>query len=172
MMHLKHLFSMIAPEALLGIGCSAALRSRFPMCRKRFELTRRAAIIALCWCVTPTPNALADDTPACVAKVSAYVAELEQLLSTKIPWFRSHSIVPYDELQRKYFPFGDCAGDPVMIEASKSRFYAGIGYNPRVKYYVVEFSNRVVTTGFAYDVRQRKVESNGAGWVRDSWFNP
>ena len=142
------------------------------MCRKRFELLRRTAAIAFCLCVTPAPSALADNTPACVAKVSAYVAELDQLLSTKIPRFHSHKIGPYDELQRKYFPFGDCDGDPVMIEASKSRFYAGIDYNPRAKYYVVEFSNRVVTTGFAYDVKERKVESKGAGWVRDSWFNP
>ena len=142
------------------------------MRRKRFEPTRRAAAIALCLCVTPAPSALADDTPACVAKVSAYVAELDQLLSTKIPRFHSHKIGPYDELQRKYFPFGDCDGDPVMIEASRSRFYAGTYYNPRAKIYLVEFSNKIVTTGFSYRVKQRKVESNGAGWVRDSFFNP
>lgn len=160
------------PEIRNDASCSAASRSRLPICKKRFDLTRRAVVIALCWCATPAPSALADNTPACVAKVSAYVAELDQLLSTKIPWFRSLSIVPYNELQRKYFPFGDCDGDPVMIEASKSRFYAGIDYNPRAKYYVVEFSNRVVTTGFVYDVKQRKVESSRASWVRDSWFNP
>ena len=142
------------------------------MRKKRFDLTRQTTVIALCWCVTPTPSALADNTPACVAKVSAYVAELEQLLSTKIPRFRSHSIAPYDELQRKYFPFGDCDGDPILIEATKSRFFQGIGYNPRGKTYSVEFSNKVVTTGFAYDVKQRKVEGHGAGWLRDSWFNP
>jgi hypothetical protein len=142
------------------------------MRKKRFDLTRQTTVIALCWCVTPTPSALADNTPACVAKVSAYVAELEQLLSTKVPRFRSHSIVPYDELQRKYFPFGDCDGDPILIEATKSRFFQGIGYNPRGKTYSVEFSNKVVTTGFAYDVKQRKVEGHGAGWLRDSWFNP
>ena len=142
------------------------------MRRKRFEPTRRAAAIALCLCVTPAPSALADDTPACVAKVSAYVAELDQLLSTKIPRFHSHKIGPYDELQRKYFPFGDCDGDPVMIEASKSRFYAGTDYNPRAKYYIVNFSNRVAVVGFVYRMKERKVESNGAGWVRDSFFNP
>ena len=142
------------------------------MCGKRFELTRRAAVIALCWCVTPTPSALADNTPACVAKVSAYVAELDQLLSRKIPWYLPDDIGPYNELQRKYFPFGDCDGDPILIEATKSRFFQGIGYNPRGKTYSVEFSNKVVTTGFAYDVKQRKVESKGAGWLRDSWFNP
>ena len=140
------------------------------MRKKRFDLT--AAVIALCWCVTPTPSALADNTPACVAKVSAYVVELDQLLSTKIPWFRSDSIVPYDELQRKYFPFDDCDGDPVMIEASKSRFYAGAYYNPRAKSYSVEFSNKIVTTGFSYKVKQRKVQSGGAGWIRNSFFNP
>jgi hypothetical protein len=42
------------------------------MCRKRFELTRRAAIIALRWCVTPAPSALADDTPACVAPIFGF----------------------------------------------------------------------------------------------------
>jgi len=142
------------------------------MCKKRLDLMRRAAMIALFWCVTPAPSALADNTPACVAKVSAYVAELDQLLSTKIPWFSSLSIVPYDELQRKYFPFGDCDGDPVMIEASKSRFYAGAYYNPKAKYYLVEFSNKIVTTGFSYSVKQREVEAKGAGWIRDSFFNP
>lgn len=65
------------------------------MCKKSFHLTRRAAVIALCWCATPTPSALADNTAACVAKVSAYVAELDQLLATKIPRFRPHEIGPY-----------------------------------------------------------------------------
>jgi hypothetical protein len=142
------------------------------MCKKRFDLMRRAALIALCWCATPTPAVLADETPACVAKVSAYVAELDQLLSTKIPRFHPHKIGPYNELQRKYFPFGDCDGDPVMIEASKSRFYAGTDYNPRAKYYIVNFSNRIAIVGFVYRVKERKVESNDAGWVRDSFFNP
>ena len=118
------------------------------------------------------PSALADNTPACIAKISAYVAELDQLLSTKIPRFRPHEIGPYDELQRKYFPFGDCDGDPILIEATKSRFFRGIEYNPRPKDYIVRFSNGVVRTGFSYDGKKRDVESNGAGWVRDSWFNP
>jgi hypothetical protein len=100
------------------------------------------------------------------------VAELDQLLSTKIPWFSFHKIGPYNELQRKYFPFGDCDGDLILIEATKSRFFQGIGYNPRGKTYSVEFSNKVITTGFAYDVRKRKVEGQGAGPVRDSFFNP
>ncbi len=142
------------------------------MCEKRFDLTRRAAVIALCWCVTPTPSAWADNTLACVSKVSAYVAELDQLLSTKIPWSRPHKIGPYDELQRKYFPLGDCDGDPILIEATKSRFFRGIGYNPRGKTYSVKLSNMVVTTGFSYDVTERKVQSRGAGWVGDSSFNP
>ena len=141
------------------------------MRRKRFDLTRRAAVIVLCWCVTPAPGALADNTPACVAKVSAYVAELDQLLATKIPRFHPHKIGPYDELQRKYFPFGDCDGDPILIEATKSRFFQGIEYNPRAKDYIVRFSNGVATTGFSYDGKKRKVESNGAGWVRDFCFN-
>jgi hypothetical protein len=142
------------------------------MRRKRFDLTRRAAAIAFCLCVTPTPSTLADDTPACVAKVSAYVAELDQLLSMKKPWYVPEEIGPYDRLQRKYFPFGDCDGDPILIEATKSRFFQGIEYNPQAKDYIVRFSNGVARTGFSYDGKKRKVESNGAGWVRDSFFNP
>src|SRR4051794_36992821 len=115
MMRRKYLFSMIAPEALVGGGYFSALKKRFSMCKKRFELMRRTAIIALCLYVTPAPSALADDTPACVAKVSAYVAELDQLLSTKMPWYVPDEIGPYDELNRKYFPFGDCDGDPILI---------------------------------------------------------
>jgi hypothetical protein len=140
------------------------------MCKKRFDLT--AAVIALCWCVTPTPSALADNTSACVARVSAYMSELDQLFSTQIPWYRSHELRPYDELNRKYFPFDDCDGDPVLIEATKSRFFRGIDYNPRARSYLVEFSNKDVTTRFSYDAKQRKVESGGISWVRDSFFNP
>jgi hypothetical protein len=142
------------------------------MCEKRSDLTRRAAVTALCWCVTPTPSALADNTPACVAKVSAYVAELDQLFSTKIPWYLPDEIGPYDKLQRKYFPFGDCDGDPILIEATKSRFIQDIGYNPRSKNYIVRFSDGFVRIGFIYDGKKRKVESNGPIWVRDSFFNP
>ena len=142
------------------------------MCRKIFDLTQRAAVIALCWCVTPMPSALADNTSACVARVSTYVSELDQLFSTQIPWYRSHEIRPYDELHRKYFPFDDCDGDPVLIEATKSRFFQGINYNPRARSYLVEFSNKVVKTGFAYRAKQRKVESTGVIWVRNSFFNP
>jgi hypothetical protein len=140
------------------------------MCKKRFDLT--AAVIALCWCVTPTPSALADNTAGCVARVSAYMSELDQLFSTQIPWYRSDELRPYDELNRKYFPFDDCDGDPVLIEATKSRFFQGIGYNPRAKSYLVKFSNKDVTTGFSYRAKQRKVESIGVSWVRDSFFNP
>ena len=99
--------------------------------------------------VVQIPIARADDTAACVAKMSEYVAELDQLLSTEIPWFRSHKIGPYNELNRKHFPFADCDGDPLLIEASKSRFFRRIGYNPRAKYYVVDFSNEVVRVSFA-----------------------
>jgi hypothetical protein len=59
-----------------------------------------------------------------------------------------------------------------MIEATKSRYFQSIGYYPAEKTYSVKFSNAVVDTGFSYDVRKRKVQSRGAGWIRDSVFNP
>ena len=124
-----------------------------------------AAAAVLLVSVVQTPIARADDTVACVAKMSEYVAELDRLLATEIPWYSSHKIGPYNELNRKHFPVADCDGDPLLIEASKSRFFRHIGYNPRAKYYVVSFSNEDVRISFVYHVKERRAEGNGAGWT-------
>ena len=57
------------------------------------------------WCVTPTPAALADNTSACVARVSAYMSKLDQLFSTPNTFVRTMNYSPYDKLDRKMFPF-------------------------------------------------------------------
>jgi hypothetical protein len=133
------------------------------MCKK--EKTKGLAAAALLLSIGQIAAARADDTPACVAKMSEYVAELDQLLSTEIPRFQSDKIGTYRQLNRMHFPFTDCDGDPLLIEASKSRFFRGIGYNPRSRGYIVDFSNGVVRLGFIYHANERRGESNGAGWV-------
>jgi len=132
------------------------------MCKK--EKAKGLAVAALLLSIGQVV-ARADDTAACVAKMSEYVAELDRLLATEIPWYSSHKIGPYRKLNREHFPFADCDGDPLLIEASKSRFFQHIGYNPRAKYYIVDFSNEVVRVSFIYDVKERRAESNGAGWT-------
>src|SRR5262245_958173 len=128
------------------------------MCKK--EKAKGLAVAALLMSIGEIAAARADDTAACAAKMSEYVIELDRLLSTEIPWFRSHKIGPYRELNRKHFPFDDCDGDPLLIEASKSRFFGDIGYNPRAKNYIVDFSNGVVRVSFIYHVKERRAESN------------
>lgn len=123
---------------------------REPVCRA-IALLLSASQFAAAW---------ADDAGACVAKMSDFVAELDRLLSTQRTW-----IVPYGKLHRKYFPFADCDGDPLLIEASKSRFFQDIGYNPRSRYYVVSFSNGAVVTGFVYRAKERRAEANGVSWA-------
>jgi hypothetical protein len=133
------------------------------MCKK--EKSKGLAVAALLLSISQIAAARADDTPACVAKMSEYVAELDQLLATEIPWYRSHKIGPYRKLNRTHFPFADCDGDPLLIEASKSRFFRTIGYQPRPKSYIVDFSNGVVLVSFIYRANERRAESNGLGWV-------
>ncbi|MBA7464898.1 hypothetical protein ES703_32613 [subsurface metagenome] len=112
------------------------------------------------------PIARADDTAACVAKMSEFVAELDQLLSKEKPWFGpGEKSGTYEKLLRRHFPLDDCDGDPLLIEASKSRFFRDIGYSPRPKYYVAEFSNTIARVGFVYHEKERRAESNGVHWV-------
>jgi hypothetical protein len=67
-----------------------------------------AAIGALILCLTQAPIARADSV-SCLAKVSAYVAELDELLSKEKNW-----ITPYDDLNARYFPFRDCEADALL----------------------------------------------------------
>jgi len=114
------------------------------MCKAGFQRTAIAAIVVLWLCAVEASSALADNTASCVAKMSSYVAELDRLLATQ-----KTRIAPFDELIGKYFPFIDCDADPLLVETTRSRFFRGIQYNPRARYYVVRLASKDVEVIFS-----------------------
>ena len=103
-----------------------------------------AAAGALLLCMTHAPTARGD-CASCLARVSSYVAELDELLSNERNW-----ITPYFDLNDRYFPFRDCDTDALFDEVSRSRFIRPITYHPRTKTYLIVFSSNDVSASFAY----------------------
>jgi len=135
------------------------LRKRQPMRRKIFHLTPLALAIAFCWSVIPATRVLADDTANCVARMSAYVAELDQLFAATA-W-----LTPFQKLNNRYFPFRDCDTDPLLVETTKSQFYRGVTYYPRSKRYVVQFASKRLEVSFAYRADERRSENHNVALV-------
>ena len=119
-----------------------------------------SAVIVLALLLISLTSVRGDDTASCVAKMSAYVAELDELLSSERNW-----ITPFIRLNKKFFPFIDCDADPLLEEASRSRFFLHVIYYPRAKEYYVRFASRDVEVGFAYVIRERRTKEVGAGFV-------
>jgi hypothetical protein len=118
-----------------------------------------AGVIFLCLARVPIVHA---DPTSCLAKVSSYVAELDQLLSKERNW-----ITPYNDLNEKYFPFRDCEADALLDAVRKSNFIRSISYSPRGKKYFIHFSSDDVLIGFTYNVSEKKSDpdTNTLGWV-------
>jgi hypothetical protein len=85
------------------------------------------------------------DHASCMEKAKSYFAEIDQLLSKEKNW-----IMPFVELNERYSPLEDCDTDPLLQEATRSRFIQPITYNPRAKYYVVRFQSNDVKVAFSY----------------------
>jgi hypothetical protein len=101
------------------------------------------------------------ESGSCVERVSAYVAELDQLLSKERNW-----ITPYQDLDARYVPFLDCDVDALLEEVVKSRFTRPITYNPRSKIFFIHFSSADVEVHFAYEVAQRRSSYHRAKFTR------
>ena len=101
------------------------------------------------------------ESSSCIERVSAYVAELDQLLSKERNW-----ITPYDDLNARYVPFLDCDVDALLEEVVKSRFIRPITYNPRSKTFFIHFSSADVKVGFVCEVKQRRTDYHNATWAR------
>lgn len=129
------------------------------MRKKMFDLTRWALTVAFCWSAIPATQVLADNTATCVARMSSYVTELDQLLA-QTTW-----LAPFENLNSRYFPFRDCDTDPLLVETTKSRFYRGITYYPRSKRYVVRFASKRLEVGFTYRADQRRSENHNVTLV-------
>jgi hypothetical protein len=119
------------------------------------------AIGAFVMGLTQALDARADST-SCLAKVSAYVVELDGLLSRERNW-----LTPYDDLNERYFPFRDCEADALLEVVRNSSFVRSISYSSRTKTYFIHFSSDEALVGFTYHVSEKKSdpETNTALWV-------
>jgi hypothetical protein len=103
--------------------------------KRRWLVSYLIAVGALFLCLAQVPSARADSA-SCIAKVSSYVAELDELLSKERNW-----ITPYNDLNKRYLPFRDCEADALLKEVSRSPFIQPIDYHPGLKEYFIVFSS-------------------------------
>jgi len=125
-----------------------------------------AGVGALFLCVAQVSSARGDSA-SCIAKVSSYVAELDELLSEERNW-----ITPYTDLNKRYFPFRDCEADALLEAVRSSSFIRSISYHSGQ--YFIHFSSDEVVVGLTYYVSDKKIyvsdkksdpATNTAGWV-------
>jgi hypothetical protein len=107
-------------------------------------------------------RAIRADSASCLAKLSSYVAELDELLSKE-----RNLLTPYYDLNERYFPFRDCDADALLETVRSSRFIRSISHNARLDEYSIRFSNDEVKVGLYYYASERKSEPgfNTIGWV-------
>ncbi len=114
------------------------------------------ALLALAW----LPQARAD-SDSCLAKATAFVAELDELLEKDQEWNR-----PYSNLVERYFPLRDCEAEALLDIVRRSRFIPSIQYSPRTSEYHVLFERDVWGAWFSYLAAERKSTTAGAGLLR------
>ena len=140
------------------IGTCEWVTKATPAMRQNWMAAIRAAMtLLLCVAQGSTANA---DPASCLEKVTSYVTEVDQLLATEKNW-----ITPFDDLNKRYFEFGDCDTDALLEVVWRSRFFQRITYNPRAKEYRIVLSSKDVRVGFAYDARSKRSNTLSAVWV-------
>jgi hypothetical protein len=117
------------------------------------------ALGALLLCLALVSSARADSA-SCLAKVSSYVAEVDELLSKE-----KYLLTPYSDLNERYFPFRDCEAAALLEIARSSRSIRSISHNARLNEYFIHFSSDHVEVGLSYYASERKSEPVYAGWV-------
>jgi hypothetical protein len=125
--------------------------------RRRDIASYLAAISALVLCLTQAPSAHAGSA-SCLAKVSAYVAELDKLLSKERNWN-----TPYMDLTKRSFPIYDCEVDALLEVVRGSHFIRSISYHSRTNQYFILFANGDVEAAFAYLISEKKSNAATAG---------
>jgi hypothetical protein len=131
------------------------------MLKRRWLAGRLTAFGSLFLCLALVSSARADSA-SCLAKVSSYVAEVDELLSKE-----KYLLTPYSDLNERYFPFRDCEADALLEIARSSRFIRSISHNVRLNEYFIHFSSDSVKVGLYYYASERKSEPgfNTATWV-------
>jgi hypothetical protein len=117
------------------------------------------AIGALVMGLMQAPDAHADSA-SCLAKVSAYVVELDDLLSKERNW-----VTPYFDLVKRTFPICDCEVDALLNVVRGSRYIRSISYSSRLNEYLIVFSSDVAQADFTYLVSLKKSDSASAGFI-------
>jgi len=103
------------------------------------------------------PDARADSA-SCLAKVSAYVAELDVLLSKERNWN-----TPYMDLTKRSFPIYDCEVDALLAVVRESHFIRSISYHAPTNQYFILFSSGDAYASFAYLASEKKSNAATAG---------
>jgi hypothetical protein len=117
-----------------------------------------AAGALLIW-LAQVPGARGD-LGSCVANASAYVVELDELLSRV-----KNRLTPYDDLNERSFPFQDCDVDALLEVVKRSRFIRLIDYHPPTKKYFIHFSSDYVRVSFTFLVPEKRSTFKTALWV-------
>jgi hypothetical protein len=131
---------------------------------------RRRLVCGLTWlgtlvlCVAHISSARADSA-SCLAKLSSYVAELDELFGREKKSVMS--IIPYTDLNERYFPFRDCEPDALLEIVRSSRFVRSITHDPRTNKYFIHFSDDQVRVGLFYNASEKKSDPgpNTVRWM-------
>jgi hypothetical protein len=116
-----------------------------------------ATVGALLLSLTQISDARADSA-SCLAKVTSFVVELDQLLSKEKSWN-----TPYFDLIDRYFPLRDCEADALLDVVRGSRFIRSISYHARTNQYFIFFLSDDADASFAYLVAEKKSQAASAG---------
>jgi len=120
---------------------------------------RLAAAGALLLSLGQMPDARADSA-SCLAKVTTFVAELDELLSKEKNW-----LTPYDDLNERYFPLRDCDADALLDVVRRSKYLQSVFHNSRTNSYLIHFSSDAVSFGFGYLASEKKSYFSDPMWV-------
>ena len=125
-----------------------------------FGMTRNLAAVGVIVLAITQISSTRADSVSCVAKVTSFVTELDELLSKERNW-----ITPYFDLIDKYFPLRDCEADTVLDVVRGSRFIRSISYHARTNQYFIVFSSDDVRASFSYMVSEKKSAAASTGFT-------
>jgi hypothetical protein len=133
-------------------------RTGRPLIRAAFLLATQTAA-ALLLCMTLATNARADSA-SCTTKLSAYIAALDQLLSTE-----RNSTFLFQHLNQRYFPLRGCELDALLEGITRSKFLRS-KFHAGGDIYGIVFSNGKIEAGFSYSTSKMESESNFAAFAK------
>jgi hypothetical protein len=148
------------PFPVISANADHSTRTHVAASKPRRDILRGLiAVGALALGLLQAPDASADSA-SCLAKVSAYVVELDELLSKERNW-----VTPYFDLVKRTFPICDCEVDELLNIVRGSRYIRSISYSSRLNEYLIVFSSDVAQADFTYLVSLKKSDSASAGFI-------